>query len=188
MNTITNTLNTTSALDNPYLDMVDPELWDNAEKMFTKVVDALEGTQVMLPLTEKIMPVITPKRRQFAKFCGKIEYKMNPMSNGVITLCINFTPKKQNNYSVERLQNEVRHIRDAGLDFAGMPLPTGDRIPDLLSLISGSKDKVTGEHTIRLTFLPKGSTINGVDMYDHNGEFDISNGKAVKTGELTEAR
>lgn len=198
MNNITTiTLDTTSnTIDHPYFDMTDPDHWDGMAEAVTKMLnqmDMAKKQQLMFPVHQNVMPVCKVTRRKFWKFCGNVNYEMLPLSTGAIILTMNFTPKRQKQYNVDQLLNEVRHIRDQGLDFSRMPFPnpvTGDldNVGDLMSQISIGKDDATGDHTIRLTYFPEGTTINGRRMNQGDGEYDLTPNGPVKTGALVEAQ
>jgi len=196
-NTTTITLDTTSNTDHPYFDMTDPDHWDGIEEAMTKVfseLDLAKNQQLMFPISEHCFPVASVPRRKFWKFCGNVNYEMLPVSNGAIILTMQFTNKRQKQYNVDQLLNEIRHIRDQGLEFCGMPYPnptTGEieNVPDLMSQISISKDDTTGHQTIQLAYVPEGTTVNGQRLNQGDGEYDWDeNMKPVKTGELVEAQ
>jgi hypothetical protein len=196
MNNTTITLDSKSnTVDHPYFDMTDPDHWDAMENLYGKVLtesQLVKNKQLLFPVSKNCLPVATITRRKFWKFCGNVDYEMLPMSNGAIIMAMNFTPKRQKQYNVEQLLNEVRHIRDQGLDFSGMSFPnptTGevDYVPDLMSQISITKCSCCEDKIIRLTFFPEGTTINGRRMQG-DGEYDLTaKDGPVRTGELIEA-
>ena len=187
---------TSNTIDHPYFEMTDPDHWDGMAKGMDKVFtesDLAKNQQLVFPVSKHCFPVASVPRRKFWKFCGNVNYEMVPMSNGQIILTMYFTPKRQKQYNVDQLLNEVRHIRDQGLEFSGMPYPNPktreqDNVPDLLSQISISKDDTSGDQVIRLTYVPTGTTINGQHLNQGDGEYEVTPNGPVKTGECVEAQ
>ena len=182
-----------NTIDHPYFEMTDPDHWDGMAKgmgnVFTES-DLAKNKQLMFPVSKHCLPVASITRQKFWKFCKNVEYSMVPMSNGDILLYMTFTPKKQANYNVEQLLNEVRHLRDQGLAFSGMPFPNPkteeiERVPMLQSTISTLKEDGVGT-TFRLAFVPENTTLNGRAI-PQNGDYTVTDNGNVRTGNLTEA-
>ena len=185
--------------DHPYFDMTDPDHWDGMAKAMGKFFtentgDMVSNNQLAFPIHQFCLPVAKVDRRKFWKFCGNVRYELVPMSNGDILMSMHFTPKVQRKYNVEQLLNEVRHIRDQGLDFSGMPIPDPvnecmTQVPELISQIACIEDNDTKDVEIRLSFMPKGTTINGHDMFGIDGEYELNRDKApIRIGDLVEAQ
>lgn len=190
--TITFDSNTNSTTDHPYFEMTDPDYWDGlAEalgKGFTES-DFAKNKQLLFPVSTHYMPVVSIIRQKFWKFCKNVKYSMVPMSTGDIMMYMTFTPKKQADYNVEQLLNEVRHLRDQGLHFSRMPFTnpvTGDM--DEVPMLRGTISTLQNEEgtTFRLAFLPLNTTLNGFAI-PQDGNYEVTTNGPIFRGGLTEA-
>lgn len=186
------TIDSTSNLDHPYTECTDPDMWDklatvldemvcetlaeDKRLLFNLPVDGTDGGVMFLG--------VTIDRTKFWKFCGEVRYVLTPTSNGDILSTMEFHTKKYNKYNLEQLKNEVRHIRDMGLDFTGFESPMG-RVPGLISIIGAREEG--GKEYLTLNFLPEGTTLNGREFNQDGEKLVEKDGSHTYIGPLVEA-